>query len=631
MRRKRRRPAQKFNRKMRTKLMVLFSLILAVLCGLVGRLTYIEHTKGETYQKKVLSMQSYDSKTIPYQRGEIIDRSGTVLATSVAVYNVILDCTVVNDKEEYVDPTVEALVKCFPELDETEIRRIIKEKKDKRYIVLAKKVPYDEVQPFVELQDAVDKKGNKVNPDIKGVWFEKEYQRNYPFGSLASSVIGFTSSGNVGTTGLENYYNSTLNGINGREYGYLDSDSDFEKTVIDAQDGDALVTSIDANIQSIVEEKIKDWNEKYRDNYYKGTGSINTAAIVMNPNNGEILAMADYPNVDLNNPRDLTKYYTEEQLKKMTDQEKLDTLNDLWNNYCVSNTYEPGSTFKPFTISAGLETGVLTGNENYVCGGVMHVGDHDIHCSNRSGHGPETLKQALENSCNVALMQIGASIGTEEFCRYQRLFGFGEYTGIDLPGEGETSGLLYTPATMDPASLATNAFGQNFNVTMTQMAASFSSLINGGNYYEPHVVKQIQDDNGNVTENKDPVLVKKTISKETSDIIKDYMLGVVEEGTGASAAVEGYAVGGKTGTAEKLPRGNGKYLVSFIGYAPQENPQVMVYVVIDEPNSAVQANSGYATQLASQIMTDIFPYLGIEKKTDSASNTDTQTTQTAQQ
>ena len=241
------------------------------------------------------------------------------------------------------------------------------------------------------------------------------------------------------------------------------------------------------------------------------------------------------------------------------------------------------------------------------------------------------MKQALENSCNVALMQIGASIGTEEFCRYQRLFGFGEYTGIDLPGEGETSGLLYTPATMDPASLATNAFGQNFNVTMTQMAASFSSLINGGNYYEPHVVKQIQDDNGNVTENKDPVLVKKTISKETSDIIKDYMMGVVEEGTGASAAVEGYAVGGKTGTAEKLPRGNGKYLVSFIGYAPQENPQVMVYVVIDEPNSAVQANSGYATQLASQIMTDIFPYLGIEKKTDSASNTDTQTTQTAQQ
>ena len=406
MRRKRRRPAQKFNRKMRTKLMVLFSLILAVLCGLVGRLTYIEHTKGETYQKKVLSMQSYDSKTIPYQRGEIIDRSGTVLATSVAVYNVILDCTVVNDKEEYVDPTVEALVKCFPELDETEIRRIIKEKKDKRYIVLAKKVPYDEVQPFVELQDAVDKKGNKVNPDIKGVWFEKEYQRNYPFGSLASSVIGFTSSGNVGTTGLENYYNSTLNGINGREYGYLDSDSDFEKTVIDAQDGDTLVTSIDANIQSIVEEKIKDWNEKYRDNYYKGTGSINTAAIVMNPNNGEILAMADYPNVDLNNPRDLGKWYTKKQIKRMSEDDKMDALNELWQNFCVTSTYEPGSVQKPFTVACGLETGTINNKMTFDCDGYEDFNGQKVRCVARYGHGIETVRKTLMDSCNDAIMQM---------------------------------------------------------------------------------------------------------------------------------------------------------------------------------------------------------------------------------
>ena len=243
----------------------------------------------------------------------------------------------------------------------------------------------------------------------------------------------------------------------------------------------------------------------------------------------------------------------------------------------------------------------------------------------------ETIQDAIANSCNVALMTMAESIGVDHFTRYQHIFGFGEYTGTDLPGEAGTAGLLYTADNMTAVDLATNSFGQSFNVTMVQLITGFSSLINGGYYYEPHVVKQIQDDNGNVTENKDPVLVKKTISKETSDIIKDYMLGVVEEGTGASAAVEGYAVGGKTGTAEKLPRGNGKYLVSFIGYAPQENPQVMVYVVIDEPNSAVQANSGYATQLASQIMTDIFPYLGIEKKTDSASNTDTQTTQTAQQ
>ena len=257
---------------------------------------------------------------------------------------------------------------------------------------------------------------------------------------------------------------------------------------------------------------------------------------------------------------------------------------------------------------------MLTGDESYVCNGVLHVGDHDIHCSNRDGHGTQSLKVALENSCNVALMQIGSAIGKEQFVRYQQLFGFGQSTGIDLPGEA--AGLLYSLEDMDSSTLATNAFGQNFNVTMTQLAASFCSLINGGNYYEPHVVKQIQDENGNVTENKDPVLVRHTISKETSDIIKDYMLGVVEEGTAKTAAVEGYDVGGKTGTAEKLPRGNGKYLVSFIGYAPQENPQVMVYVVIDEPNVDNQANSKLATTMASQIMTEILPYLGVEKSAD---------------
>ena len=331
----------------------------------------------------------------------------------------------------------------------------------------------------------------------------------------------------------------------------------------------------------------------------------------MNPQNGEILAEASYPNYDLNHPRDLTKYYTKAQLKKMTDKEKLNILNDLWNNYCVSNTYEPGSTFKPFTISAGLELGDLTGNENYVCGGVLHVGDHDIHCSNRSGHGPETLKQALENSCNVALMQIGASIGTEEFCRYQRLFGFGEYTGIDLPGEGETSGLLYTPATMDPASLATNAFGQNFNVTMTQMAASFCSLLNGGNYYEPHVVKQIQDENGNVIETKNPVLLRKTVSTETSELVKTYLQAVMQYGTGKRAQVEGYDIGAKTGTAQKLPRKDGKYLLSYIGYAPQENPEVVIYVVIDEANVDAQDNSSLVLELAKNIMSEAFPYLGI--------------------
>jgi len=399
---KRKKAVLKFNRQMRTKLMVLFSAILLVLCGLIGRLMYIEQTKGEQYEKKVLSMQSYDSKTIPYQRGDILDCSGTVLATSVAVYNVILDCSIMTDKEEYIEPTLDALTECFPQLDRSELEGYAKEQKDSQYIVLLKKLPYEEIQPFVELQDEVDEKGKKVNPYIKGVWFEKEYQRSYPYKTLAASVIGFTSSGNVGTTGLENYYDDVLNGVDGREYGYLDSDSDFEKTVISAQDGNNLVCSIDANIQSIVEEKIEEFNEKYRNNYYEDAGSVNTAVIVMNPNNGEILAMADYPGFDLNDPRNLTGFYTDEELAEMTDEETMEILNGLWQNYCVTETYEPGSVQKPFTVACGLETGTVKDSDKYECDGGEQF-DNWVSCVVKTGHGEETVRKTLMDSCNDAI------------------------------------------------------------------------------------------------------------------------------------------------------------------------------------------------------------------------------------
>lgn len=595
---------------MKKKLVMLFGAIILAFVFLIGWITVINATKGEKYTKVVLDQQQYNNHTIPFKRGDIIDRNGTKLATSERVYNVIIDAEILTSKKKYMNPTLNALKKCF-NLKKNTVRKQVKKNPNSRYLIVKTGVSYEDTQKFTKISEDTEK-----HPNVQGVWLEEDYERKYPYNTLASDVIGFTTNGNVGSNGIEASYNSILNGTDGREYGYVDENSGFERTVKEPANGSTVVSTIDLQVQSIVEQHILAFNEEHKDEETEGEGSKSTGVIVMNPQNGEILAEASYPNYDLNNPRDLTRYYSKDTIKSMSSDEKLEKLNELWKNFCVSDTYEPGSTFKPFTISAGLETGILKGDETYVCNGVMHVGDHDIHCSNRKGHGTETLKEALENSCNVALMQIGAKIGTEEFSRYQKLFGFGEYTGIDLPGEGETSGLLYTPEKMDAASLATNAFGQNFNVTMTQMAASFCSLINGGNYYEPHVVKQIQDENGNVTENKDPVLVKKTISQETSEIIKDYMLGVVEEGTGATAAVEGYAVGGKTGTAEKLPRGNGKYLVSFIGYAPQENPQVMVYVVIDEPNVEYQANSGYATRLASQIMTDIFPYLGIEKAAD---------------
>ena len=603
---------KKFTKLMQKKLVLLFAGIVLAFALLVGRITYINASNGDKYSKIVLDQQQYQSRTIPFKRGDIVDRNGTKLATSQRVYNVILDAKVMNSDKKYVDPTIQVLVDCFG-LDKSDVEAQVEENPNSRYLIMKKGVSYEKAQEFEKIDE-----DNEKYPNVNGIWLEEDYVRTYPYNTLASDVIGFTVSGNVGSNGIEASYNSILNGTDGREYGYLSEDSSYQKTVKEAQNGETVVSTIDLQVQSVVEKYITQFNEEHS----SGTtlGSKNTAVMVMNPQNAEILAEASYPNYDLNNPRDLTKFHTEEELVALSDEDKVKELNSLWNNFCISSGYEPGSTFKPFTISEGLDLGVLTGNESYVCNGVLHVGDHDIHCSNRDGHGTQTLKEALENSCNVALMQIGSAIGKEQFVRYQQLFGFGQSTGIDLPGEA--AGLLYSLDDMDSSTLATNAFGQNFNVTMTQMAASFCSLINGGNYYEPHVVKQIQDENGNVTENKDPVLVRHTISKETSDIIKDYMLGVVEEGTAKTAAVEGYDVGGKTGTAEKLPRRNGKYLVSFIGYAPQENPQVMVYVVIDEPNVDNQANSKLATTMASQIMTEIFPYLGVEKSSD-AKMTDT--------
>lgn len=596
---------KKFSKFMQKKLVLLFVAIILAFAVLIGRITYINASNGSSYTKMVLDQQQYDSRAIPFKRGDIVDRNGTKIATSERVYNVILDVKVMCSKKDYIEPTIQVLKECFG-IEEEKVRAVMEESPSSRYSILLKGIDYETAQRF----EAIDHDDENY-PNVNGIWLEDDYIRRYPYNTLASDVIGFTVNGNLGSNGIEAAYNSILNGTDGKEYGYLDEDSTFARTVKEPENGNTVVSTIDLQVQSIVEKHILAFNEAHRNGVTPGEGSKTTAVMVMNPQNGETLAEASYPNYDLNQPRDLSKYYSEEALAAMSDDEKIEKLNQLWNNFCVSEAYEPGSTFKPFTISAGFETGTLTGGEGYTCGGMLHIGDHDIHCSNREGHGPQSLKRSLENSCNVALMSIGQALGKEEFSRYQKLFGFGEYTGIDLPGEAQ--GLLYDAESMDAASLATNAFGQNFNVTMTQLCASFCSLINGGDYYKPHVVRQIWDKNGNLIENKNPVLLKKSISKETSDIIKDYMLGVVQEGTGAKAGVPGYDIGGKTGTAEKQPRGNGKYLVSFIGYAPQENPQVVVYVVVDEPNVAEQASSSYAMQIASDIMAEIFPYLGVQK------------------
>ena len=607
----------KFSKKMQKKLVVLFVIIALLLLGLIVRLMYIEHTSGKKYEKKVLSQQKYDSTVIPYQRGNITDCKGTILATSVDVYNVILDCKVLNSDSADIDPTINALITCFPQLNETDLRNLITDKPKSQYNVLAKKLSYEEIRAFEDMQAAEKEASDKKSGDaekkgkINGVWFEKEYQREYPYGSLASAVVGFTTSGNLGMNGVENSYNSVLNGTNGREYGYLNSDSNFEKTVIDAQNGNDVTLTIDANIQKIVEDKIAAFEEEYRDSAREGAGSKHVGVIVMNPQNAEVLAMANYPNYDSSNPRDLSAYYTQEEIDAMDDDAELDALNQLWSNFCITYTYEPGSTVKPFTVACGLDTGTLDPNRTFICDGYETISGHDIHCVNTNGHGLETVEDALKNSCNDALMQMSYDIGPENFSKYQQIFGFGTKTNIDLPGEARTDSLIYTEDQLSTINLATNSFGQNFNVTMIQVASAFCSIINGGNYYQPHVVKKITDENGNVIQEDNGTLLKKTVSSSTSELLKQYLYATVSDGTGKYAKVPGYSMGGKTGTAQKLPRGQGNYLVSFIGFAPVDNPQLLVYVVVDEPNAEEEFHSTFAQEIAKGIFEETLPYLNI--------------------
>lgn len=611
--RKKRRMVPKLNRKMKKKLLLLFGIITCAFVGLVFRLMYIEYTSGDTYTKKVLSLQSYDSVKLPFQRGNIVDKNGTILATSVAVYNVILDCSVMTSKDEYVEPTINALTQCFSDLDRNKLEDYAQNSKDNKYIVLKEKLSYDDIQPFVDMQDAVDDSGNKVNPNIKGVWFETEYQRKYPLSTLASATVGFVSDGNVGTVGLEKYYDSTLNGVDGREYGYLNSDNAIEKTVIPAENGKNLYCSIDANVQTIVENKIKEFADTYKNNARTGDGAEEIAVVMMNPNTGEIIAMADYPTFDLNDPRNLSSY---DQTDDMSDDGKMDLLNKLWQNYCVTATYEPGSVQKPFTVAAGLETGTLTTDMTFFCDGYEMFGNEKVRCVNRDGHGLETIEGALMDSCNDALMQMSYNIGAENFLDYQAVFGFGQKTGIDLPGEANTASLMYTLDNIKPVDLATNSFGQNYNCTMIQMVSAFSSLINGGNYYKPHVVTKITDDSGNTVENIEPTLLKKTVSQNTSDTLRNYLYNVVTNGTAKAAKVDGYSMGGKTGTAQMYDdethlRKKGAYLVSFMGFVPYDDPQLVIYTVINQPNVGDEAHSSYAQNITREILKEVLPYMNV--------------------
>ncbi len=605
---------KKITGKMQRKLVALFALVLVALIGLSIRLMYIRAASGDKYTKQVLSQMGYRSQTIPFRRGAIRDINGETLARSEKVYYVILDCSVLNDikdddqRQKVQNATIRALTEQFPELDAETLRGYLRDKPDSSYIRLLKEVPYDTAEAFQNLME-------KEDSNITGVWFEETYIRKYPGEHLASNLLGFTLSGDVGNWGVEQTYNDQLNGIAGRTYGYLNGDSNVETVTKAAVDGNDVVLNLDANIQRIVEKYVTAFNEEHRNQAREGLGSKNTAVIVMNPKTGAILAECAYPYYNLNDPRDLTylQAYTKEQVDAMSDEEKQEKLNGMWRNFCISDTYEPGSTFKPFTVAMGLESGALTGQESYYCNGYEVVDGTTVKCSHTSGHGQLSFLDTVGKSCNDALMQMSYQIGIDNFTKYQAVFGFGKKTGIDLKGEVNAAGLLFTKEKMQPIDLAVNSFGQNFNVTMTQMMAGFCALVNGGYYYQPQVAARIENAEGDVVETFRPKLLKQIISQETSQIIREQMRTVVESGTGRSAAVPGYDVGGKTGTAEKFPRGQGTYLVSFMGCAPVDDPEIAVYVVIDEPNVEDQANSKLAVTLFQQIMAEVLPYYGVTR------------------
>lgn len=636
-----------FTSTMQEKLAITVLVITLALFALVMVLYNLIKNNQENYNQIVLDHQNYSSQIIPYRRGEIMDRNGTYLAVNEQVYNLILDPKVIlSDKEKYLSTTVSVLSQTFG-YNIGELTQLIESNPKKSYINYAKQLTQDQKEAFEANKEAAETAAaeQKKSSKVAGVWFEPQYKRVYPYGSLASTVIGFSyENGAKGMNGIEQYYNDALIGINGREYGYLNEETNLERVIKDAENGSTIVSTIDINIQKIAEKYIDEWEA--------GIGSKMSAALVMNPQNGEILAMATKNRYDLNDPRNLDGKFTDEEIRAFGKKEAVDDYkrknrekgliiteeevskyytdeevyslgrqvawNTIWRNFCVSDSFEPGSPSKVFTVAAAMEEGFINGSESIECGGVLEVGGHDIHCVNRYGHGPLTITESLMQSCNVVMMRLAAMTGGENFAKYQHIFGFGQKTNIDLPGEADTSALIFPAEEMRSSNLATNSFGQNYNCTMVQMAAAFASVINGGSYYEPHIVKQILNDEGAVEKKIEPVLVRETVSDNTSAFLKKALEKTVSEGTGKAGQVAGYAVGGKTGTAEKYPRSAKNYLVSFVGFAPADNPQVMVYVVIDTPNlpGKEQAHSSFATEVVQKILTDSLPYLNVFPTTD---------------
>ena len=581
-------------KRVHTKGMVALVMVVVILMALGGQVFRINYTHGETYAKAVLDHQTYTSTELPYKRGQILTGDGTVLAYSERVYNLILDVKLMLSDGEYKEPTLSALCKYF-NLNRSELEQKVSENSQSRYQKLLSNLTTDQIADFKNLMaDSTEGK------NIKGVWFEDSYIRKYPLGTFASDVVGFASATNGGELGIESQYDEELTGTNGTTYSYVDEGLEVTETQKNAVDGNNIVTTLDYNVQSIIEKCILEYNEE--------KPSKNTAVVVADPSNGEILGMASYPTFNLNDPRKLTGMYTDEEIKDMSDEEYRNNLYSLWTNYCVSESYEPGSTFKTVTAAAALEAGVVTFKDTFSCPGFYIVEDRRIRCHKVSGHGSETFLQGIQNSCNPVFIQVGLRLGAERFYSYFEQFELLEKTGIDLPGEART--IMHDPKKIGEVELATISFGQSFQLTTLRLLTTISSFVNGGHTVVPHFGMAISSFDGTSTQKIAYPQGTQVLDEAVSAQMRECLESVVAEGGGNKAYIEGYRIGGKTATSEKLPRGTGKYISSFVGFAPADDPQVIIIMTVDEPQGIYYGGTIVAPKV-KKIFENILPYLNL--------------------
>ncbi len=573
----------------RKKLLIIVVAFLCMLGIISGKLVMIMLVDAESYSDKALAVQERE-RSIKAKRGSIYDRNGVVLAGNQAVCSISVIHNQIEDPETVIRVLSEKL-----ELSE----KYVRERVEKRSV-------REKIKSNVDKSLADEIRGM----NLAGVMIDEDYKRYYPYETLASHVLGFTGSDNQGIVGLEVYYDELLMGENG-SINTLTNGRGIEvenmaERRVEPVDGQNLVTSIDINIQQYITQTALEVLEKKQ--------AKRVCIIVMNPQNGEIYALADVPEYNLNEP--FTLNYELADGEEVTQEQ----LNQMWRNYCISDTYEPGSTFKIVTATTAFERGVLSVDDTFYCPGYYIVEDRRIRCHKVAGHGAETFRDGIMNSCNPVFMQVGERIGAEGFYDGMRKLGLFEKTGVDLPGEANS--IFHKLENVGPVELATMSFGQSFQITPLQLMRAASAVVNGGTLITPHFALYTTDENNNITEVFSNETKEGAVSAETSECMKELLEAVVAEGTGHRAYIPGYSIGGKTATSEKLPRSENKYISSFLGFAPADNPQIMTLILIDEPQGIYYGGT-IAAPVVGEIYDNILAYLGIEKEEVEEETTET--------